>query len=223
MFRMIFNRPVRLLLATLATALFALSATPCTAQNNKDKIVVEAGAPLPFTEFGKGYTAPAGQSIAPRYRLRIGFVRLPKRAPDVRGISFVDNPPEIFRKDFQWIDIKTTLYRKGQAGNGKQVTKGPNGEDLPRTHQEGIWGYFLPKEVRGNEVLTTLYFHHSKVLEWEYFLGLNRGAKLQQSTIHTELEIPLNRWVIFPESSIPDAVRIPGSYLYFLFHLTEDK
>src|SRR5690606_13915862 len=121
---------------------------------DEDQMIIQAGAPMPFAEFAKDFTPPANRpAIPPRYRMRIGYVRLSERAPDIRGIKFVSTPPEIFHKDFRWIDVKAPLYSKVQAGNGKAVTQGPKGENLSRPHYEGTWAYLLPQRVKGDKVL----------------------------------------------------------------------
>ncbi len=224
---MIFDKTTALLITMLVTVFFLSSPHTGEAQsnqNNNDGFVIEAGAPMTFQEFAKGYTPPTDKpAIAPRYRLRIGFVRLPQRAPDIRGITFVETPPEIFHKGFHWIDVKAPLFTKAQAGSGKAVTQGPKGENLPRPHYEGTWAYLLPQSVKDDKVLSTIYFHDSRVTGWDYFLSLIHGARLEQSTIHLEFNAPLDQWVIVPEWSTPNPRPIQGSFLYFIFQLKEDK
>jgi hypothetical protein len=222
MFPMISRQPLRWVKAV--SLIISLITTTVSIHAQEGDTKIEAGAPLDFKEFAKEYTPPTDKPAIPtRYRLRIGFVRLSERAPDIRGITFVDTPPEIFRKNFHWIDVKAPLFGKVQAGGGKAITKGPQGEDLPRPHYEGTWAYLLPQRVKGEKVLSSIYFNDSRVSGWDYFLNLIYGARLEQSTLHLQFDVPLNKWVIVPEWSTPNPKPIQGSYLYFIFQLKEDK
>lgn len=186
-----------------------------------------AGAPLAYEEFAARYVAPAAAVFtAPRFfTLRVGYARLPEKVEELEGITETDTPPEIFREHMVWLDVKTRLYRKDRNQESEYVTKNPAGESLPRPHHQGKWAYFLPKQIDEENVLCTIYFHHSKVVGWDYFLNLPHGARLDQTTFHEEIELPIGQWLILSESAMEEnaTTKRPDSYLYHLLYLQEVK
>lgn len=184
-----------------------------------------AGAPLPFNEFAPTYAMPPSAVFtAPRYfTLRVGYARLPEKIEGLDEMVEVDMPPEIFRDHLIWLDVRARLFQKNLNQESQYITRSPDGESLPRPHHQGKWAYLLPLRADSESVLCTIYFHHSQVVGWDYFLNLPHGAKLDQTTFHEEIELPINQWLILPESAIEhnDTTRRAGSHLYHLLYLSE--
>lgn len=204
-------------------------ATPNTSSflSGKKGRSLTAGSPLSPDLFAPGYASPPSASFAkPRlFTLRIGYARLPNDADMIKEIQEVDVPPEVFRAHLIWLDVSSNLYEKGYHEEARYVDKSPEGEALPRPHYEGKWAYLLPIKGEGNHVFCSVYFHHTQVIGWDYFLNLPHGARLDQTTFHENIELPINKWLIIPEDAIHhnSSINRDGSYLYHLLYLSEEQ